>query len=109
MSLDSTNTDTIPGYMDLTLDLNRINFGLADNDDDHRPDDNGILDYDKMRLDHAVFGDTMRSIVKGEVIMDQDDHSFSKLIVRMKIGISKFFDLSTPNEFAMFLVINPIS
>ncbi len=78
--------DTIPGYLKYNSSFKRVNFGLPDNDDNREPDPGGSLDFDLVRTDRAVTGDTLQSIIEGAVITDFPDSSFDYAFVDVTFG-----------------------
>lgn len=67
---DSICEIDIVGYLNYDMEFNRINFGLPDNDDDRFADANGELDFNLVREDRALAGDTVRTHVEGAMHMD---------------------------------------
>lgn len=46
----------------------RLNYDLADNDDDRIPDPGGVLDMTKVRRDRFLPGDTLRNVLSTKVV-----------------------------------------
>lgn len=46
----------------------RLNYDLADNDDDRRPDLNGLIDLNKVRRDRFLPGDTLRNLLSTKIV-----------------------------------------
>ncbi len=46
----------------------RLNYDLADNDDDRIPDPGGVLDLSKVRRDRFLPGDTMRNVLSTKIV-----------------------------------------
>ncbi len=50
--------------------MQRVSYGLPDNDNDGVPDGVGSLDFTRIRLDRAMYTDTIRSSFHGRIITD---------------------------------------
>ena len=48
----------------------RVSYGQPDNDDNGVPDGSGSLDFTKIRIDRAMFTDTVRSWFSGVIVTD---------------------------------------
>ena len=71
----------VAGYLLADFELYRLNTGLPDNDNDHFPDQSGMLNFDSLRLDHAITGDTIRAEIKAEVIIDVEGSTFENVLI----------------------------
>ncbi|RMF27808.1 MAG: hypothetical protein D6765_06980, partial [Bacteroidetes bacterium] len=58
------------GHIQYALEFGRSSLGLPDNDNDHWPDPNGVLNLDSIRRHHYLTGDTLRIAARGVVVMD---------------------------------------
>lgn len=67
---DSMCIDSIIGWLDYEMDFFRTSYGLPDNDDDRFPDGTGDLDFNNVRRDRAIAGDTLQTAFDGAVVMD---------------------------------------
>ncbi len=67
---DSICNIPIVGYLDYSMDFNRVNYGEPDNNDDRFEDATGDLDFDQVRQNRALAGDTLQTDVAGAVVID---------------------------------------
>lgn len=67
---DSICWDTIVGWLDYEMDFYRTSLGLPDNDDDRFADGSGELNFNNIRRDRAIAGDSLRTEFEGVVVMD---------------------------------------
>ncbi len=58
------------------MDVRRANYGIADNNNDGRPDDTGSLDFSKVAYDKSTMGDTLKATLVGYVLGDPTEPSF---------------------------------
>ena len=98
----------VPGYFDADFSLFRLNVGLPDNDNDHFPDPSGTLNYDSIRLDNLVTGDTLRALVAGRVQIDIPGNNFDRGFIEFKNRLitSRGFDPKV--QFAEFAKLTEI-
>jgi len=62
--------DTLKGYLDYSFTLERTTLGWPDKDSDLQSDADGIYDFDQMRLDRVIPGDTFELKIDGVVRTD---------------------------------------
>lgn len=94
--------DTLTEFLDHTLTMERVSFGLPDNDNDYLPDPGGQLDFSKIRTDRAMPGDTIRLLVDGVVRAEDPTASFESVWIRLLFGNRGGFPIppdKTPEEF----------
>jgi len=48
------------------FDVNRMSYGLPDNDNDGLPDTTGTLDFNRIKTERAMYGDTILAVFKGK-------------------------------------------
>lgn len=82
--------DTVSGYLDYEFDVYRTSLGLPDNDNDNIPDEEGELDFSKIRRDRAVTGDTIQFRVKAKLFSERIATKYSKVLIEYKISLNKF-------------------
>jgi gliding motility-associated-like protein len=63
--------DTLAGYLDYTFEVARTTLGWPYKDGDLQPDEDGIYDFDLMRLDRMAPGDTFELRIDGVVRTDE--------------------------------------
>lgn len=94
--------DTLTEFLDHILTMERVSFGLPDNDNDYLPDPGGQLDFSKIRTDRAMPGDTIRLLVDGVVRAEDPTASFESVWIRLLFGNRGGFPIppdKTPEEF----------
>ncbi|MFK7806581.1 MAG: gliding motility-associated C-terminal domain-containing protein [Saprospiraceae bacterium] len=82
----------IPGYAEYTFSIFRTNYGLPDNDDNRIADANGVIDFDLVRRDRIMAGDTVQLNVNSVVNIDEPGYTFPAGQILVNIGAS---DIST--------------
>jgi gliding motility-associated-like protein/uncharacterized repeat protein (TIGR01451 family) len=98
---DSICNIPIVGYLDYLMDFNRVNFGEADNNDDRFADASGDLDFNQVRENRALAGDTLRTDLAGAVVIDvlEEDLRYGAITVQFEAhtadaGIEGFLALN---------------
>lgn len=66
-----------PGYLNYQLTSLRENYGFTDNNNDRIADPSGSLNFNLVRQDRSIPGDTIRTVIDGALLMDIPDSSFS--------------------------------
>ncbi len=99
---DGECPDTLTVYLDHTLSMERMSFGLPDNDNNAQPDPIGDLDFTKIRLDRAMAGDTIRFIVNGIVKTDSSSETYESIWFRIKFGNRGGLPLPSDKQSAEF-------
>ncbi len=75
-----------PGYLNYELESLRSNFGLADNNNDRIADASGNINFNLIRQDRTIPGDTIRTVIDGSLIMDIPDSSFAFGVIAINFG-----------------------
>ena len=83
---DSICEIPVVGYLDYTMDFNRVNYGEPDNDNNRFADATGDLDFNLVRTNRALAGDTLQTDVAGAVVIDipGEDLSFGLITVQFE-------------------------
>lgn len=74
---DSVCVKPISGYVSMEFDAERITYGLEDSDNDHFPD-GPSPNLNLIRKDRLIIGDTIGTSLKGIVITEDPNESFSE-------------------------------
>jgi len=74
----------VVGYLDYTMDFNRVNLGTADTNDDRFEDPNDDLDLNLIRRNRAMSGDTIRTDISGAVIIDIPGESLANGVITVQ-------------------------
>jgi len=86
---DTLCQDTFVGMIFSEYSMERINFGLPDNDDNKVPDVTGSIDPLKVISSRAMIGDTIRVEGKGKVIDEfNSNYEFAKIETRWSSSAS---------------------
>ncbi|MCB0706027.1 MAG: gliding motility-associated C-terminal domain-containing protein [Saprospiraceae bacterium] len=75
-----TNYIGSSGYFYFRNEARRVNYGLADNDNDQFPDPGGILDLGLVEQKRFIPGDTIESKISGIIIADESGASFDQAV-----------------------------
>lgn len=81
------NPCTTDGFNVNFTSLNRINFGLPDNNNDGIPDASGNINTTKIRRDRLMHGDTMKLAVAGTIINTNASNVFTYVNFKDKIKV----------------------
>jgi uncharacterized repeat protein (TIGR01451 family) len=78
------------GATPVKFSLNRINYGIADNNNDGKPDASGAIDLSKINDHHSVNGDTLRGTwnIKVNPNVDPLDANFNRIFTNTYIDFS---------------------
>lgn len=68
--IDSICIEAPPGYVTFDFEAARLNYGLADDNNDRIPDGTGGANLDLVRQHRIIAGDTVRVEISGEVRVD---------------------------------------
>ena len=69
--IDSVCINEPPGYVPISFSADRITYGLPDDDDDRLPDGTGTVDLNLIDTKRIIAGDTIRTRLAGEVVIDK--------------------------------------
>lgn len=75
--------DSLPGWVEHTLIIERISKGLKDDNDDGVPDDNSIALDDSIALRRAMLGDTISIDINGVVHVDFNTDRLDRLFLKL--------------------------
>jgi gliding motility-associated-like protein len=80
----------VPGYADFTYTASRVNFGLPDNNDDRLSDAGGSIDFDLVRRDRIIAGDTVQIDINSVVVIDEEGYSFpaGQILIYLAGGVA---------------------
>ncbi|MFQ5445725.1 MAG: gliding motility-associated C-terminal domain-containing protein [Saprospiraceae bacterium] len=84
--LDSICIEQVPGYLRYTYHGMRKNYGLPDNDNDQFADGAGVLDFNLVRTDRFMTGDTIHTSLKGEVVIDMPGETLPYAVAQHLFG-----------------------
>ncbi|MFK8037461.1 MAG: FG-GAP-like repeat-containing protein [Crocinitomicaceae bacterium] len=70
----------------LDFEVNRINFGFADNNLDGNPDIGGVLDFSKVKANRAMVGDTIEATFNTVIGTTNDTWSYLSLKSNVDFG-----------------------
>ncbi len=81
--INCPNPDNV-GLNNAKFSFLRTSYGLPDNNDDGFPDPTGSLNFSKIRLDRAMYGDTITASLSGKVLSDAKYPSWRYAFADMK-------------------------
>ncbi len=94
--LDSICIEQVPGYLRYTYHGQRKNYGLPDNDNDQFADGAGVLDFNLVRTDRFMAGDTLHTVLRGEVIIDVPGETLPYGVAQHMFGaLSNMFQINS--------------
>lgn len=85
--------DTLFGYFDFNMALERISLGQPDNDQNFKPDPGGTLNPQLIRLDRMIAGDTILLQHRGVIRVEMKDTVFERLSIRHEFSLEDVFQI----------------
>jgi uncharacterized repeat protein (TIGR01451 family) len=73
------------GFKFLSFDATRISYGSPDNDANGLADNSGALDFNKIKTNRVMFGDTLRTVYKAVVEAGSNQEYFLNFFVQADI------------------------
>ena len=77
------------------FDMARTSFGTPDNDENGLPDASGSLDFNNVRTNRAMYGDSLMATFKGYVNTGTNQSSFSNLFAQTAVEMGSFLTPTT--------------
>lgn len=76
------------------FDVQRISYGLPDNNNDGIADATGSLDMDAIRLERVMYGDTVQAVFKGKINRQGSVTTWTRLTASSTIPYGKYLDVA---------------
>ncbi|MFT5724474.1 MAG: PKD repeat protein [Bacteroidia bacterium] len=76
------------------FDVQRISYGLPDNNNDGVPDGTGKVDLDKIRTERVMYGDTLLTVFRGKINRQGSITSWTRLTATSTIPYGRYLEVS---------------